>query len=240
MTAVKRMWPKRVFYALAFSFLAVLCLLVLFYGYLRFTAAEANSLPALQDGDLVFNTSPARQSLPIMIATQSPLTHMGIVRLDQNGQPFVLEASYTVRETPLQEWIDIGVGGRLQVMRLKETPDAQELQKAFDWIEKQMGKPYDIFFTNGHDRFYCSELVYDALRNKAGVTIGQVQKVGELKLDSAPVQKLIAARWQKYPLCRAQGITDFEACFAIIKQQNLITPASMAADDKLATVYSNY
>lgn len=240
MTAVKRNWPKRIFYALAFSFLAFLVALAAFYIWLRASAADAAHLPPLQNGDLVFNTSPAQQSLAIMLASQSSLTHMGIVRLDENGQPFVLEASATVRETPLQAWIDTGVAGRLHVMRLKEKPDAKSLQKAFDWIEKQKGKPYDIFFMDEDDRFYCSELVYDALVAGGGTVIGTPQKIADLKLDSAPVRKLVAERWQKHPLCRDGKAADVDACFDILKQQNLITPASMAADDRLTVVYSNY
>src|SRR3989442_9059573 len=73
-------------------------------------ACSAGGAPAVQDGDIIFQTSRSSQSLAIQRATHSPYSHMGII-LYRSGRPFVFEAIATVRYTPLVEWIDRGSGG---------------------------------------------------------------------------------------------------------------------------------
>jgi len=78
--------------------------------------------PAVQDGDIIFQTSRSSQSLAIQRATHSPYSHMGLV-LYRDGRAFVLEAVATVRYTPLAEWIDRGVGRHFVVRRLRDWPE---------------------------------------------------------------------------------------------------------------------
>src|SRR3989442_3366149 len=73
-------------------------------------ACNASGAPAVQDGDIIFQTSRSPQSLAIQRATHSPYSHMGII-LYRSGPPFVFEAIATVRYTPLVEWIDRSSGG---------------------------------------------------------------------------------------------------------------------------------
>jgi len=221
-------------------FLALCVLAGAVFVWLRVTAADVESLPPLQTGDIVFQTAGSGQALAIMLASASPFSHVGIVLIDSAGKPVVWEAVGPVKETPLAEWIAQGRGGRLQVMRFAKPLSQEAWQKVFDWIKKQRGKPYDIYFTDDDDRFYCSELVHDALKAALGITLGKPQPVASLNLDNAPVRKLIAARWQNYPLCQGGKAQDFKICFEIIKAQNLITPAALAADARLQTVYTNY
>jgi hypothetical protein len=229
----------RILNALLFVVCGLTLVAALLYLFFYVTMAKVENLPALQDGDVVFNISPSSQSLPIMLASRSLLTHMGIVRLDKNGKPEVVEASATVRATPLQDWIDHGIAGRLVIKRPKEiTPE--QLEGIFSFTARQAGKPYDIFFTEEDDRFYCSELVHDAFRAGAEITLGKAQKIGELALDSGPVLALMQERWQAYPLCRDGQVKNFAACMEIVKQQTLVTPASIAADAQLVPVYSNF
>lgn len=229
----------RIFNALLFVVCCLTLVAALLYIFFYVTAAKVENLPVLKDGDIVFNISPSRQSLPIALASRSLLTHMGIVRLDKNGKAVVTEASATVRETPLQDWIDHGVAGRLVIKRPKEiTPE--QLEGVFAFTAKQAGKPYDIFFTEADDRFYCSELVQDAYRAGAGMTLGTPQKIGDLSIDSGPVLALMQERWQAYPLCRNGQAKNFTACLEIVKKQSLITPASIAKDAQLENIYSNF
>src|SRR2546425_6248084 len=81
-------------------------------------ACSAGGAPAVQDGDIIFQTSRSPQSLAIQRATHSPYSHMGII-LYRSGRPFVFEAIATVRYTPLVEWIDRGSGGHYVVKRLR-------------------------------------------------------------------------------------------------------------------------
>jgi hypothetical protein len=53
------------------------------------------AVPAVQDGDIIFQTSLSSQSLAIQRATHSKYSHMGQIVL-RDGAPYVLEASATV------------------------------------------------------------------------------------------------------------------------------------------------
>src|SRR5436190_18050269 len=93
-------------------------------------ACSAGGAPAVQDGDLIFQTSRSAQSLAIQRATHSPYSHMGMV-VHQGGKALVFEASATARLTPLAAWTERGEGGHYVVKRLRDaaariTPAALE------------------------------------------------------------------------------------------------------------------
>lgn len=193
-------------------------------------------LPDVKDGDLVFQTSFGMQSLPVFIATKSAYTHMGVVA-HRDGQPVVIEAMSQVCETPLAKWVAHGLFKRVSIYRdeVLKPAQAKGIVAAAKTYE---GKPYDIFFLFDNDAIYCSELPYLAFR-KAGIPLGTVQKLSELNIRSAPVQKLIQSRWARHPVCKARRY-DYTACYQYLMDQKLISPASIAADEKLTEIYSNY
>lgn len=205
--------------------------------WLKLSWVGVTALPPLRDGDIVFNTSPSRQSLAVGIATRSWLTHVGFVRIE-NDKPYVIEASATTRKVPFADWVAESIGGRLKIMRSDDMTAAQ-VDKAVQWSARHFGKPYDIFFAPGHDRFYCSELVGDAFA-AAGVTLGTRQKLRDLHLTSAPVQKLIGERWSRHPHCTHGKAQDVQSCMDLIGDLEIITPVSIADDPALHIVYSNY
>lgn len=90
-----------------------------------------------------------------------------------------------------------------------------------------------------NDTIYCRELVYDAYKGM-GISLGKVEKIGDLHINNRAAMKLLKQRWQSHPLCRNGKAKNFESCGEKIMKQDLITPASIAADPKLETVYSNY
>jgi Permuted papain-like amidase enzyme, YaeF/YiiX, C92 family len=227
------MWKFGKFVALA-AFLIVLAL----YSWLGLTSVSAKNLPPLQNGDIVFQTSRSSQSAAILLASLSAYSHMGIVQLDGNGAPFVVEAVGPVKTTPLDEWIDRGLGKRIVVKRLKSlTPEASKL--VLQAAHKYEGLPYDIFFLSTKDQIYCSELVSLAFDEGASIALGKFQKAKELYLDNFAAMRLIKNRWQRHPLCQSTS-QNFESCYAKILEQELITPASIFSDAKLDLVYSNY
>ena len=82
-------------------------------------ACSGRPAPAsVRDGDIIFQTSMSSQSVAIQRATGSRFSHMGMV-FYRDGKPFVLEASATVRYTPLETWIQRGAGHRYQIKRLR-------------------------------------------------------------------------------------------------------------------------
>ena len=153
--------------------------------------------PRLRDGDIIFQTSRSSQSLLIQRATRSPYSHMGMV-VYRDGQPFVFEASATVRLTPLQEWIDRGEGGRYVVKRLREsagrlTPET--IEKARALIRKFQGKSYDLTFEWSDKRMYCSELVWKIYERVLGVRIGELQKLRQFDLTDSAVRAKLRERY---------------------------------------------
>jgi hypothetical protein len=67
-----------------------------------------------------------------------------------------------------------------------------------------------------------------------------MQRPRDLDIDNAAVRSRIQNRWQKHPLCLRRAATSFEACYEIILDQQLITPASIARDVRLETIFSNF
>ena len=65
------------------------------------------NLSKVKEGDIIFQTSKSSQSPFIMVATHSRWSHCGVV-VEKNNKFYVLEASYTVRLTPLKEFVDRG------------------------------------------------------------------------------------------------------------------------------------
>ena len=55
-------------------------------------SAWSIGLPAVKDGDVIFQTSLSSQSVAIQRATHSRYSHMGIIFF-RSGQPYVFEAS---------------------------------------------------------------------------------------------------------------------------------------------------
>jgi len=207
-------------------------------AWLTLTAVSAEELPPLKSGDIVFQYSGSSQSLPILLATRSPYTHMGIVDLDRAGGPYVIEAGAKVTLTPLAEWIDDGSG--LVTVKRFEGLGPQQITSILEAAYRRLGKPYDIFFLNGEDQIYCSELVQLAYRDGAGVELGTVERVADLDIDYAPVRQLIESRWRRNPLCKDGKAQTFEQCYGTILQQSLISPASIARDPRLTMVFSNF
>jgi hypothetical protein len=207
--------------------------------WIWFTPATSETLPLLQSGDLVFQTTAPMRTLHIMAATRSLYTHVGIVEIRPDGVPMVIEAAGPVRETGLNSWLKNGVADRVTVKRL-DSLDPDEEAHIVAAAKTYLGKPYDNLYRFDKDKIYCSELIYDAFRDGAGLTLGKVQTVSELHADNPFVRRVIERLWRAHPDCKSQKADDFEACYKVIMKQKLITPAAVAADPRLRTVYSNY
>ena len=145
------------------------------YGYLRITYASIDRLPVLKNGDLVFQTIKSSQTLAIMLASKSPYTHVSIIKLDLENNPYVVEAVGPVREVALEDWIEQGVAGRITVMRFKKT-GVDKIEASLLKAEEYYGRPYDFFFLFDKDRIYCSELVYYAFRKALALIWGRFKR----------------------------------------------------------------
>jgi hypothetical protein len=199
-------------------------------------ATTGGDYPPLRDGDLVFQTSKSSQSGAIFVATANAFTHMGIIK-NNEGKISVIEAGSTVREIPLKAWVNRGVMARVAIYRDPAlTPE--QAKRVLSAARALYGRAYDIFFSFNNDAIYCSELPYLAYK-AAGISIGKLQKISELHFDNVLVRNLIRQRWQRHAECTSRGY-NFDQCFSYILNQDLVTPASIAADPRFKLVYSNY
>ncbi|MBL1147430.1 MAG: peptidoglycan peptidase [Proteobacteria bacterium] len=227
---------KKIFLGVVMS---LFLLAVMNYLWLETTRAQVEKLPVLKSGDLVFQTINTGQTLAVAAASASAYTHVGIVKIDENGTALVVEAVGPVREVPLEKWLRQGIFDRVAVMRLNGLTEKQA-EKILKAAEKYYGRPYDFFFLFDKEKIYCSELVYYAFKEGADIDIGKIQKVSELHIDNFAVRNLIKQRWQKYKPCRQQKAGTFSACLPVILSQELITPTSVANDPRAEMIYKNY
>ena len=124
-------------------------------------------------GDILFQESRSAQSKYIKGATGSRYTHCGII-YKKDGKDYVLEASNVVKLTPVQEWINRGVGKHVKVM---ECP----IKDFKIDLKKYVGKSYDTSFSWTDDRMYCSELVYKIYADN-GIKLCKLRRVSDYKV----------------------------------------------------------
>ena len=164
---------------------------------------RAAAEPALRDGDIVFQTSRSGQSLAIQRATHSRYSHMGVV-VHRGGEPFVFEASATVRYTPFAAFVARGEGQHYVVKRLRDgaakiTPEA--MARARPLLRALEGKRYDMTFEWSDQRIYCSELVWKIYERVLGVRIGELQALRSFDLSDAAVKAKMRERYgERVPL----------------------------------------
>jgi Permuted papain-like amidase enzyme, YaeF/YiiX, C92 family len=207
--------------------------------WLARTNVSAAEMPPLKSGDIVFQSSGDAQSNAIGMASRSLYTHTALIEVDAAGNVNAVEAVGPVKTTPLDQWIKYGTGQRITVKRVKGLSD-DAARKALAAAHAYDGRPYDHFFHESRDAIYCSELVHLAFKEGPSINIGAIQRVKDLHIDNAPARALIESRWHDHPMCLAAKATTFDACYALILEQTLVTPASVARDPKLETVYSNF
>ena len=183
------------------------------------TAACSRPLPAVRDGDVIFQTSRSSQSVAIQRATHSPYSHMGIIFV-RAGQPYVLEASATVRYTPLSEWIARGKDSKYVLKRLRKPLTDSQVEKLRNAAKPFEGRAYDLTFEWSDSKIYCSELVWKIYDRALGVQLGELQKLRDFDLSDAAVRKKMKERYgERVPM-----------------DSPVISPASMFKTEALSAV----
>lgn len=151
----------------------------------------------IQNGDLIFQTSLSGQSKAIQLATNSKYSHCGIIF--KEGQEFyVFEAVQPVKQTPLDEWIARGKGGKYVIKRLKNadkvlTPSVLSKMKQIG--EGFNGKNYDLTFEWSDDKIYCSELIWKIYQRATGIEIGKLEKLSDFDLSNQAVKEKMKERY---------------------------------------------
>lgn len=157
------------------------------------TAAENVSAIKWQDGDIVLSRSERGQGEAIIAATGSSITHCGVV-FSENGKQMVLEAVQPVGRLPLAQFISRSTAGTITALRLRTPLSTDRLRKARAWAEAQIGKDYDVRFSWGDDKLYCSELVWKFYL-QAGVELCAPRRFRDYDLEKPAVRKIIEERF---------------------------------------------
>ena len=147
----------------------------------------------------------------------SPFSHCGIVK-QSGGKWVVIQAIGPVKETPLSEWIAQGRDNAFVAYRLR-APLAEKIPAILAAAEKYEGRPYDIHYDLDDAKIYCSELLWKATRDATGVTLGKIQKLGELK-------------WQPY-----EEVIRYIENGALPLGREMITPRSVTEDSRLSEIF---
>jgi uncharacterized protein YycO len=148
----------------------------------------------VKDGDIIFQTSKSSQSVAVQRATHSKYSHMGIIFL-RDQQPYVLEASATVKYTPLTVWIARGQGGGYVVKRLRTELTPSQIDQLRAATPPFEGRPYDLTFEWSDTRIYCSELVWKLYDRALGIQIGHLQKLSDFDLTDRVVEAKMTERY---------------------------------------------
>lgn len=148
-----------------------------------------------RDGDIIFQSSPSRQSAAIEEATQSPYSHCGII-FYENNVAYVYEAVQPVGKRRLDEWIEIGVNAEFVVKRLDTIQLTENKIKALkNYAIEQFGKNYDGKFNWSDKEMYCSELVYKCYWNACQIKLATPKPLREFNIDGPIVRKIMKERY---------------------------------------------
>lgn len=171
----------------------------------------------VQHGDFIFQHLPGDMTAMIADITQSQYSHCGIIVKKPAGF-FVLQAIGPVLETPLNQWINSGVGKRFTIVRLKKKFQS-DIPAIISQGYKFVGKPYDIQYQWDDQKIYCSELIYKAVFNATGLRLAEFVRLGDMA-------------WQPYEQTIRQ-ITGGK----LPLDREMITPQSLVVSDKVDMVY---
>ena len=188
-------------------------LLVFVFSFISCSSQE------LKDGDIIFHTSKSSQSKMLQIATNSNITHVGVIFF-KSGKPYVFEAVNPVKVTPLKEFINRGVGSKYSIKRTKNPLSTSDLKIMIEYGKRQIGKPYDSKFEWSDSKIYCSELVWK-IYHYAGIHLCDIKTFSDFNLNRPIVKKTIQSR--------------YNGKFNI--NEPVVAPIDIYNSDKLKTVY---
>jgi hypothetical protein len=73
-----------------------------------------------------------------------------------------------------------------------------------------------------------------------GIDLGKEETLADLNLDTTAARALIAERWQSHPACSDGQADSAKACMALILDEPLVTPQSVADDGRLQLIYTSF
>ena len=204
------------------------------------SAAQAQTIwEGFESGDLVFIERTGPLATFLKSASGMRLNHVGIMR-NTGGGPYILDSTPEegVFEHPVDEFVMSGVGGHYSVYRFNGLPKpADENHPAIKMAyANHYLKPYDPFFRPGTDALHDGELIRVSFAD-AGASIGTPRTLRALGADSPEGRAVFLANWRAHPDCKAKAL-DKAACWQLILDQEIVTPASIANDPQVTRVFT--
>lgn len=190
--------------------------------------SEARNLAdsnVIKNGDLIFQTLLTHEGKLVQLATKAKYSHCGLIFKEDN-KFYVLEASQTVKLTPLDTWIAHGDDGHFVIKRLKNAGwvlSPGTLKRMKEIAEAFKAKSYDPYFEWSDDKVYASELVWKIYNRATGMQIGELQKLKDFDLTSLVIRQTLKERY---------GAT-------IATQDTVISPDAIFNSKHLITVAYN-
>lgn len=216
--------------------LAIVAVPVVWAGVITYCKADMSAIPALESGDLIFQTHPSSQAPAVMLATGSLYSHVGIIH-KQGERITVIHAARTVVESDFKEFVESGWGQRMTIKRY-ESLNAEQRDAIVNNALTYIGKPYDFAFHMSDDAIYCSELPFLAFAGEH-LEVGKVERIGDLYVNNPLVQELFSKRWKGHPLCQ-KVTTTAQTCWKTVMDEPIVTPVGLARDSRFKTIYDNY
>lgn len=171
------------------------CILIWLVAF-HVARGSTESIP-VREGDVIFQSTPSRQTRALELATGSVYTHVGLV-MKEGGRWVVYEAIQPVVMTPLERWIQRGTNGHYVLKRWKDAEtqiDMNAISKLREALRPMVGRDYDGQFLWDDTKIYCSELVWKAYQRALGVELVPLGKYRDFDLSHPEVKKLLAERF---------------------------------------------
>ena len=118
-------------------------------------------------------------------------------------------------------WVDRGVGDHAVFLRPRDPLTAAQSDAIVAAATKHLGKPYDLAFGWSDERMYCSELVYKAYAEGAGMTLTELRTHADYDLAD---RRAKAAAAKRYP----SGLPE----------EPVVAPSDLMASEKLVEIGS--
>lgn len=193
-------------------------------------------------GSLIFQQREDLEGTVLALATNSPYTHVGIIRITGGG-PYVMQSSaatHGVEEVPLEDFINAGVNQKFAIyVTKKDYRPAGQLNSpaslaAYDYYHL----PYDFLYRQDSRAIYSAELIFKIFKD-IGHPIGKLTKIGDLNFDTEAGRRFLLNNWRERPECQSGGLSK-QACWNRIKTEFIITPNDLAEDRKLKLYMTNF
>lgn len=202
------------------------------------TSTSTETWEGFEGGDLIFIETSDPVGPVLERATGSRFTHVGIVRRTGGGFAVIEAAPDGVYEIMLEPFLERAIGGNYAVYRYPGLWNGDWYHPAVLEANAYLGYPPDPHFRLDPSAFYGSELVYDSYK-AAGVALGKLERIGDLDFDTQEGRALLLSGWAERPDCKARHL-DEAACWSLIMDQKIVTPASIARDPRLDMVFSTF